>query len=301
MKNFPPSFTNWGARHVRTLVISLVAVLTVFLLAAGLSGLELLPGEPNAFGFVFQSIRFQNPGVEIGDEVLSVIRIIYLIGLVLLPIWLVYVIVNPQARKRFIRDMITFGSMIFLLLMLTSYLNERRNPEEEGQFDGFSGLTQPPAGEISAGDFGTGPTEELMWIASVLVALVVVGFLALVVWLVWRSRRQQDSTLERIAQEVQFALDELQAGGDLRNVVIRCYSEMVQALREQRGILRNVYLTPREFEDTLHGLGFPPEPVHQLTHLFEAVRYGHKPITRREELVAKDSLTAILDACRSNG
>jgi type II secretory pathway pseudopilin PulG len=140
-----------------------------------------------------------------------------------------------------------------------------------------------------------------MWIASVLVALVVVGFLALVVWLVWRSRRQQDSTLERIAQEVQFALDELQAGGDLRNVVIRCYSEMVQALREQRGILRNVYLTPREFEDTLHGLGFPPEPVHQLTHLFEAVRYGHKPITRREELVAKDSLTAILDACRSNG
>jgi hypothetical protein len=92
--------------------------------------------------------------------------------------------------------------------------------------------------------------------------------------------------------------DDLQACGDLRNVVM-CHSEMVQALEKERNIQRTGSLTPREFEDALGDLGFPVRPVHELTRLFESVRYGRKEITRREELMAVDSLSAILEACRS--
>jgi hypothetical protein len=194
-----------------------------------------------------------------------------------------------------------FGSFVFMILTLTSYLNERLREEGEETLGEIGGLPDAPMGNVNANDFGSGPPEAMMWLASVLVALAVVGFLALAIWLGWRIRRQRDNTLELIAEDVQSALEELHSGGDLRNVVIRCYSDMVQALQEKRGVHRNSALTPREFEDTLKSLGFPTEPVHRLTSLFEAVRYGHKPITRREELVAIDSLTAILDVCRSGG
>jgi predicted permease len=285
----------------QALIFALAAVLAVLVLAAGLSGLELMPGEPEAFGFVFRSTRAPPQEFRPDDRILNVIRIVYLVGLVLLPIWLIYIIVNPQARKRFIRDMITFGTFIFMFLMLASYFSERMQEQEGEQFGNFGGFPEAPLGEGADRNFGNEPPESLMWVASVLVALVVVGFVALVFWIVWRSRRKKDKTLERIAGEVQTALDDLQSGGDLRNVIIRCYNDMVTALREMRGVHRNSALTPREFEDILHSMGFPMEPVHQLTRLFETVRYGHKSVTRREELIAQDSLMAILDACRIKG
>lgn len=292
MKNLPP-------QSQKALLFSLAALVSIFLLATGLSGLELMPGEPDAFGFVFRSIELRDPGIRLNENVLNVIRIIYLIGLALFPFWLIYIIINPQARKRFIRDMITFGFFLMMILMMTSYFNERMQQEDE--MVGATGSAEAQADAAARGDFGSGPPNEIMWAASILVALAIVGFVSLVLWMIWRVRRQKDTTLEKIATEVQAALDDLQAGGDFRNIVIRCYSEMVQALRERRGVYRSAHLTPREFEDTLQSLGFPMDPIHQLTQLFENVRYGHKPVTQREELIAVDSLTAILEACRSKG
>lgn len=294
-------FERYHIGHPKALVFTLAAILAIILLAAGLTGLELLPGEPEAFGFLFRPGQAPQPEFAADDNIMNVIRIVYMIGLILLPVWLIYVIINPEARKRFFRDLMVFGSFLLMILMLSSYFSERMQREGEEQPGDFGAFPGPPIGEGSANDYGGGPSEQMMWVASVVIALVAVGFLALVLWVVWRSRRKKDHTLERIAEDVQAALDELQSGGDLRNVVIRCYSDMVQALREKRGVHRNSFLTPREFEDTLRSLGFPLEPVHQLTGLFEAVRYGRKPVTRREELVAKDSLTAILEACKVNG
>lgn len=302
MKQLQSALTRLRGHRLRGLIYALVAVLAVALLAAGLTGLELLPGEPEAFGFVFQSLEMPESGIQIDQDLIKIFRIVYLIGLILLPFWLVYVIINPQARKRFIRDLIMFGSLMLMIMMLASYFNDRmQEVEGEDQFGDFGGMPEAPFGELSGDEYGGEPPVSMMWVASILVGLFLAGFLAVVIWIVWRSRRREESAMDRIAEEVKTALDDLQAGGDFRNIVIRCYADMVQALRQERGVHRNTYLTPREFEDTLLSLGLPTDPVQQLTRLFETVRYGHKPVTQREELVARDSLTAILDACRSSG
>lgn len=288
------------SNRARALVFSLVAVLFVFLLAAGLTGLELLPGEPQAFGWAFQFMDFSGASIPANDNIMKVVRVIYIIALVLFPVWVVYMIVNPKARKRFLRDMIFFTTMIVMILMIANRFSEMEREEEEEQ--GFGEFGQPPEfglPEESAFDPNAGPPESIVWIASLVVSLFIVILVAVVVWIIWRSRRREVSAVERIALEVQNALDDLEAGADFRNVVIRCYSEMVQTLKKERNIQRSGNLTPREFEDALDSLGFPNQPVHELTHLFEGVRYGRKEITRREELIAVDSLSAILDACRS--
>jgi len=113
------------------------------------------------------------------------------------------------------------------------------------------------------------------------------------VWLMRRSKMN----LGKIAQQAQQALDALQSGGDLRDTVIRCYYEMSRVLRIQRGIQRTKDMTPREFESTLETVGLPAEAVHQLTRLFETVRYGAQNIGENEEQQAIASLTAIVAAC----
>jgi hypothetical protein len=282
----------------KALIFSLAAVGVVFLLAAGLTGLELRPGEPQAFGWVFQFMDFRGSGIPANDNFLKAIRIIYIIGLVLFPVWIVYMIVNPKARKRFLRDMAVFSFFILMILMIANRI-ARTQPDEEDQPIGDFGA--PGFGMAEEGGFDptAGPPETIVWIASLAVGLFIATILVLAAWIILRRRRKEESAVERIALEVQNALDDLQAGADLRNVVVRCYSEMVQALKKERNIQRSGNLTPREFEDALDALGFPARAVHDLTHLFETVRYGRKEISHREELIAMDSLSSILDACRS--
>jgi len=45
----------------------------------------------------------------------------------------------------------------------------------------------------------------------------------------------------------------------------------------------------------------PVSPVHQLTQLFETVRYGGVTPGRKEEQVAVTSLRAIINACQKPG
>ena len=286
-------------QRVRLLIFTFLAVVVIFLLATGLSGLELLPGEPDAFGWAIQSMQTEGGGIPGGDTILKVIRIVYIAALILLPVWIVYMIVNPKARKRFIRDMLVISVFVMIILFFTSKLAEMNKDQEDQPFTPFAGA--PDLGTQDPGSFdpNAAPPESIVWITTLVVALVIVVVVVLAVWIILRSRHREESAVDRIALEVQSALDDLQSGADFRNVVVRCYSEMVQTLRKERNIQRNGSLTPREFEDSLSSLGFPIQPVRELTRLFESVRYGRKDITRREELVAVDSLSAILDVCRS--
>jgi hypothetical protein len=107
-----------------------------------------------------------------------------------------------------------------------------------------------------------------------------------------------ENAMERIALEAQTALDDLRAGGNLKNTILRCYYEMSKVINEQRGIQRDRTMTPREFEVYLESKGIPEEPVRQLTHLFEDVRYGDLAVGEKEEQQARSSLTAIIDAVK---
>ena len=143
----------------------------------------------------------------------------------------------------------------------------------------------------------------LLVLGSLLLLLSMIGIGAIWIYRVPTTNRAL-AELQEIDTELtqaQSALDALQAGGDLKNTIIKCYYQMCAVINEHRGILRSQTMTPHEFEDYLASKGLPGEPVHQLTHLFEDVRYGNLLAGAAEEQVALNSLTAIIEACGRTG
>ncbi len=142
--------------------------------------------------------------------------------------------------------------------------------------------------------------EPPAWVAFAFSLAVIGTFLvglAGVGWLVWRSRlATPPPPLAALAQEAHSALAALQAGDAWENVIVRCYQEMVRLLEEERAIYRPAAMTPREFERRLTALGAPPEPVRELTRLFEAARYGQRRLGPEAEQQAQQSLRAIAAA-----
>ena len=87
-------------------------------------------------------------------------------------------------------------------------------------------------------------------------------------------------------------------GMDLTEVILRCYQEMGQILQQEGGIERQVYTTPTEFEAQLNAAGLPRAPVHELTQLFEHVRYGRFTPTHDDEQEALSNLHKIITHLR---
>ena len=75
--------------------------------------------------------------------------------------------------------------------------------------------------------------------------------------------------------EAEKAWQALITGLDLKDVIVKCYRQMSLALEKEQGIERKDFMTTREFENLLEAAGIPHDPIHQLTQLFEAVRYGN--------------------------
>jgi hypothetical protein len=143
------------------------------------------------------------------------------------------------------------------------------------------------------------PRQWLIFAATIGIALLLAAFLVGLGWYIWRRRQQPSPSLDKLAREAQDAIDAIEAGADLKDTVIKCYFEMMKALKEQRGIQRQRAMTPREFEAELEELGVPTTQVRRLTRLFEAVRYGNKQLGEQEERQAVISLTSIVRSCRS--
>jgi len=134
--------------------------------------------------------------------------------------------------------------------------------------------------------------------AAVSIGFLLLASVAAVIWLVWKRTRPQTFTLQRLSKEAEIALHTIQTGGDLRSTILRCYAEMCHILNENKGIVRQDAMTPREFEGRLLQAGLPEEPVRQLTRLFESVRYGAAQPDSRQEHLAVDCLTAIAESSR---
>ncbi len=85
----------------------------------------------------------------------------------------------------------------------------------------------------------------------------------------------------------------------MKHIVVRCYHEMGQVVMRERGIIRNIDMTPREFENALRKSSLPSEPLFQLTRLFEEIRYGNRASSELEKKDAIRCLTAIINACET--
>ncbi len=227
-----------------------------------------------------------------------IMRIIFYIGVVLVPLLIIYMIFNPEARKKLLRDLIRLAILILAFLLISNYIQQMRKQAEGQPSQGMPVAPQVTETVPETVQFIPNASNWVVIVAGVALAVLFTLLIAGVLWLLLLRRTPEDRPLERIAEEAQVAVNAIEAGGDLRDIVIRCYVEMSRVLSEKRGLNREKYMTPHEFEAILTGKGIPNQPVEQLTRVFEAVRYGNLTPGKKEELKALDCLTAILEACK---
>lgn len=117
-----------------------------------------------------------------------------------------------------------------------------------------------------------------------------IGLLAGLSLLVWRGLRGRPSIEEPevpdLARIVARAVTDLEKGGKLSDVVLRCYRDMCAILG--RKVALREEMTAREFAQRLQQAGVGGGEVLRLTDLFERVRYGRHmagPDERAEAIV----------------
>jgi hypothetical protein len=283
-------------------LLTSLAIVAMALLAAGLSNLELAPGRPAAHLQQPAEIDTEQ-GRALGQGLLDVIVVVLgILSVLLLALFAVYSFFSAEAKKRLL---ITLALLACLLVL---YWVSEANPQQPEQAQQAPVPTAPTSLPATALPPGTAPpTVELdlhppgwlVWLGATVLALLAAGVAASIAWLVWSQVQREPTPLEQLAEKAEWALSALEAGADLDDTIIRCYFEMSQILKQQRGIVRREAMTPREFERGLRGTGLPEEAVAQLTRLFEKVRYGSGIPDEREEHQAMTSLAAIAAACRS--
>ena len=277
------------------LFLSLIALVAIVLLAAGLSEIRLGPGQPFPLALVLPD-RDPMGTLPGGEAVYVFVRVILALALLCSPFLIVYFIISAKFRKRVLKSLISLLWIYVLYVVLTRLSPDLLNrdgaaspalfqPQDTAPGPAIAFTANPPPWFTLVAAFG---------LAALLAALFVGG-----AWFGWRhyQRPLNANPLQQLAQEARDALESLQAGADLKDVVLRCYFEMIQVLNEQRGIERRSDMTPREFEYHLEGVGLPGEHVRRLTRLFEAVRYGAKTVGEDEQRQAIACLTAIVEFC----
>lgn len=101
---------------------------------------------------------------------------------------------------------------------------------------------------------------------------------------------------DEAAALIQEAVKDIQAGGDLRGTVMRCYAGMVN-LFEERGVQMRKEMTPREFQTVVMAiLGLEEESVRVLTALFEEARYSTHEVSEPHKEMALANLEKVRKA-----
>jgi len=134
-------------------------------------------------------------------------------------------------------------------------------------------------------------------VPPILLWLVGIGLLAVVILIgIWisGSASRRATTIDIVGLEAEKAWRELKIGLGLKGVIIKCYGQMSLALEKEQGIEREKSMTTGEFENLLEAAGIPRDPIHQLTRLFEAVRYGNWQPSSYDEQNAIHCLEAII-------
>ena len=160
--------------------------------------------------------------------------------------------------------------------------------------DGVPEIQTSPSYELPVIPLDTLP-QSLIWIV---IAGCVLGIIISAVKII-RGRLASKRVEENLLQEAEEAVKAIEAGGELRNVILRCYFQMTETIKDASGIERDYTMTAREFESWLVSNGFPHNPVRQLTSLFEKVRYGEARLGEDDEESADECLNVIINFCRT--
>lgn len=185
------------------------------------------------------------------------------------------------------------GAAIIVFLLLILILPKSMPAASDTPIEDLAGIQAPPGYSYNIAPIGN-PPVNLFWFVT---AGLLLGAILLGAWLLYQTFRR--SRMENpLVSEVNAALQAIEEGCDLRNVVIHCYLQMARIVKEEQGIEREDSVTAREFENLLEARGIPAIPIRQLTRLFEKVRYGSKTPDAQDELAAKECLSAIRSSCQ---
>lgn len=275
-----------------TLLQLTIALAALLLLAAGLGGLRFEPGNDlDLLGLLMANMQERDAPVGglVGEGRVfpDWMRYAFWVSLVFV---VAYAVISPEGRRRLFMTLILVVILLFLAERYRDRLQEQpRESDTQGMMElapvDTASLPQPPP-------FITDPPAWLFWTVNGVVALA----FFLLLWFLWRKLRPQPDPQEQLAEEAASALAELEAGGDLRDVVMRCYVQMGAVLKENHRVERRRAVTPREFEVQLARAGLQDEHIRRLTRLFEGVRYGTRSSDGRAAQEAGECLQAIVQA-----
>ncbi|HKJ28198.1 MAG TPA: DUF4129 domain-containing protein [Anaerolineales bacterium] len=279
----------------KTKTISLISLiftlLAVLVLSAGLSALSLNTGTPFR-----ENIQSNPPDRSFAALIPEDAGIFFVLnGLLTLACaaLLVYVVIRLMVNINF--GIVGITALVIVIFLALAYLLPE-TPQRQTTLPGNppAATAEPPAALLQ----GEGLTEP----PRILYQLLVIGIGAAGVWLLAQWVRERRAAAKSgILREAERAVDALQAGMGLRNVILRCYFQMAATLQEEQGLERPPDMTAREFEAKLAQKGYPAAPVRQLTTLFEKIRYGEKELAAQDENTALESLSAIITFARQEG
>jgi len=269
-----------------------LALVALMVLAGGMPGLELAEGRPLGIELQFGDAG-GGSGMRGGGLLVALI-----VGSVWLSLVLVIIgaIISPRFRQWLWRTLPPYALLLAALLLVLSLWQ----PEPGG--GAMPGAAPPPAPADDAPLAEPLPAvPELVrqppaWL-SPLLTIVLGGALAALVWRL--SRRLPhvvpagDAITHRIAAHADAAAAALAGGATVRDAVIQCYQDMEQLVRSERGIVRDLAVTPREFERQLVARGIDAGAIAQLVRLFERVRYGAEVSDAQLAQHARDCFAAI--------
>ena len=271
----------------RALVLLLVSLVLTMAIAAGLPLLTFAPGMPFPSFLEGQVVLPATDSLPVGMPMSSFAAILLLTILGLSALLLIVRALKGVHWRQLLPAM---WSLLWKMLLVCGLilLVVALLPRTPGT---SSNVPLPPPRTLATAPLGRVPPALVWVVAIVLGALIILLAARMFV----ARRRQIPGPWE---QEVERARQALLDGQDLREVIIRCYRRMGEALQEERGIERESSMTAGEFEALLAEKGLPREPVRQLTRLFEAARYSLWQPARGEEQGALRCLEAILEHCR---
>lgn len=219
-------------------------------------------------------------------------------GILIFTVILIGFLMNPEWRKRLLRIIIRVGLTYWALyIVFTRY----RDMLLEMGIDLASLGTDLNASTAEGQALPPFASSQTIDIATYILSFGVALLLIFTLWkgiVFWKELQSPAAhPLKKIAQIARSSIDELTAGRESTDVIMKCYYRMSDAVSEKRGLDRNASMTPGEFAAHLEKAGLPAVAVHRLTRLFEGVRYGGYRSSPGDVREAVASLTAILDYC----
>lgn len=278
-----------GRRRLVVLSLTLVFMISLFLLAASISRLQFEPGK--VYTLPPQGrVAGENPPPLPGNRWLDYLNTIFWGTMGLL---LIGAIVAAILSKEHRRELLAVALITTIIGGLGWYVWFHAHPERHP----FPSTPSRPEMELpeQPTEAPLEPMNPPSW-SPFLLFLLVLGAAGLLAWRFVPRFWERESPLEGLADLAGEAAAELRGGAAVHDVVLRCYREMSDLLSKRENVTLHKAMTAREFERQLRRAGVQDKHVSQLSRLFEEVRYGRRGSGPHEAAEAIACLEAIEEA-----